>query len=556
MTEKDLIKKVITIIILLILLVGGYILVKPYIPIIESKYQQLSKSVVEIFSGEETSQEPTTVSQVANETRSESSNEVTTGSLQESASLISPASQNSAEQTDRSQANNDETPSTEVESATTMATQTTSNPLTTANEISTVVPQQKALDLEKYLTINFTGYDGSGAIDYRINMEQLRKMWTLSAEEFQSFIQSLSLDYDGAGHLKNQDQVSVTLTSNDTYRAYIAHPTFTVTVNGLKKQPVFTRKAIENALRLTYQGFSGSGTLGFDYQFNAPFGNLKLVIQNPKDDYRNGDKITIALTEASKASLEEQGYLVENSGIIQVALTQFKEPETISTEMINKHVVVSFLGTSGVGTARIDTTFQPPYSNYLNDKSFIVENNGAIKNNDNVKITVDEAIVAKMKENGLILENNGLIERTADNMREVSPDLKQIANWQDLIARLDEKMKQKFPDTLFGAYEVKTERYYYRPYHTPNDLIQIKDASLDGTIIGVYTIETYDRDKKVLRSTTREIFGYTDLFIDPNKKVNLDTLTEYSYSFDSTYTLDAVYQIMEGYNFKAVKLKD
>ncbi|MGY4104177.1 hypothetical protein ACWOA0_01005 [Ignavigranum ruoffiae] len=515
MTEKDIRKKIYIVIIILILLVGGYVISRPYLPTVEKKYQEFNQAMQSIFNPQPESSEQS----------QETSPELTSQSESpEHSETTEVTSQQSSEET--------------------------------SEETTTSTEQKLSLALQDYVELEFKGIDQMGEVSARFDKAKLESVlseyeWSSSVDEISDQIHfQVNPDKD----LANQDRIKVSLTQD--LPNIFKNDYFYATVKGLKVQPKFSQEDLKKAIEISYQGFSGTGKAVLESHFQAPFEDLEVYLTDDSQNLKNGDQITIALTQPSLKLLEDQDYLVENEGKISYTVAGLEEPETLSLETLNRHVVVNFVGTSGVGQARIDTTFQPPYSNFLNKEAFEVENNGAIRNNDVVKIKIKPEILEKMKEAGLLVEEQGQIERQAQNMLQVAEQFKDLKDWQNLIKKIDEKIKQKYPDTLFGAYEIKTERYYYRPYHTANDLLELENVTQDGTIVGVYTITSYDRDKKQVRDTETEVFGFTDLFVNDENQLTSDKYTEYSYKYDNTYTLDSVFQILEGYNFKAVKLKD
>lgn len=514
MTEKDIRKKIYIVIIILILLVGGYIISQPYLPGIQKKYQEFSQAVQQIFNpgSESTEQIENSATETVKDNHSETPSSTSDESLEETSTETSEA-------TTSSQAN-------------------------------------LQLTLQDFVKVDYQGLDQAGQAQVQIDQEKLANalVGTPWEADLDSLVKQIHFQVSPKQDLANDDRIKVSLVQ--ALPEIFKNDYFYDTVKGLKVQPKFSQDNLKKAIKIDFQGFSGTGKASIQSNFQAPFEDLEVYMLEDNQNLKNGDQITVALTQPSIKLLEDQDYLIENDGQVKYTVAGLEEPETLTLDNLNKHVVVSFIGTSGAGEARIDTTFQPPYSEFLNNDAFEIENNGSIRNKDQVKIKIKTDILDKMKEAGLLVEEQGQIERQADNMLQVAEQFKDLKDWQNLIQKIDEKIKQKYPDTLFGAYEIKAERYYYRPFHTENDLLTLENVTQDGTIVGVYTITSYDRDKKQVRNTETEVFGFTDLFVNDQMELNTDKYTEYSYKFDNTYTLDAVFQLLEGYDFKAVKLKD
>lgn len=520
---NDIIKKLVFTIILLVGLVVGYIYSKPYLPIISSKYQAITHSISQILNNDGDTTEQSRTNQETSTTRQETEVDTTTIEPSTQESLVSEI-----------------TVETEESSEAPKTTEDTSSPS------SRIHPND-------FIRVTYTGYDGDGSVKYSVDRQALQDKLQLKAQDLDDFINGLDISLEPTQYLSNGDSVQLFVKVKDSYQDILPNFVVNLKVSGLKERKVFKTEFLKDAINVTLEGYDGLGKLTYDYQFSDPnFKDLQLKELPTDTNLRNGQTITFELTESSKDFLKSDDYILEEDGKFDMTVTGLKPTESVTQEMIDKHVVVNFVGTSGAGIARIDATFQPPLSNYLNKDSFDVQNNGHIKNDETIKISIKPDILEKMTAEGYLVENNGTIERQAKNMLQVSETFDGIKNHKTLKEKVDQQMKDQFPDTLFGSYDIKLERYYYRPYHTENDLVNLEKAKQDGTFIGVYTVTAYDRDKKHIRTKETHVFGYTDLFINDKKEVSLEKPNEFKYKYDETYTLESIYQLLEGFNFSKV----
>lgn len=520
---NDIIKKLIVTILLLIGLVVGYIYSKPYLPTITSKYQAITQSVHQIINGQDSvsESEQTTI-------ETHSSTETPTSSLQ------TTISQETSQETTMDNIDSEQT-SSELTSHESERDESTNN-----------------LHPNDFITLIFSGYDRDGMVKHSFDKGQLLDTMDMNSEDIDKFLESIVIEIEPNKYLTNGDKIKLFVSVPDEFQEIMPDYVLSKNVQGLKERKVFSQNLIQEAIDVDFEGYNGNGHVNYTVDFGNQYDNLAVKEPKQKDHLSNGDEIIFELTDQSKEILQKNDYTLENNGKFIMKVKGLKETETVSQETINKHVVVNFVGTSGVGNARIDATFQPPLSEYLNKDSFEVANNGHIKNDEVVKISIKQEILDDMLEDGFIVENQGMIQRTAKNMLQVSDDFKGIKNHKQLQEKVDKQMKQQFPDTLFGSYDINLERYYYRPYHTENDVIDLENVKQDGTFIGVYTVTSYDRDKKHVRTQETHVFGYTDLFLNDKQEVNLDKPVEFKYKYDETYSLDSVYQLLEGFDFKKV----
>lgn len=360
--------------------------------------------------------------------------------------------------------------------------------------------------------------------------------------------------------LTNGDKFSLVLSEDS--RQYLADNNILligqgraeIEVTGLEILKPFDDERIAEAVNLIFTGYNGYGQVSLDYAFNRPYEDLSLELASDSQGLANGDQVVVALTNESKEILQQQEYSLPGDGQIEVEVTGLPEAIQVPDDLLSKHVVTNFVGTSGVGQMQIDTTFQPPYSDYLSEKSFYSDQDGAIENGEEVLIRLKVEAWQELFDHGLIVSETGQqFSRRADNLRLVLEEAGDIPQLDDLLDRINTAVTVRYSESsLFAAHEVKLEGIYYRPYHVVNDLIDIEGASQDGVLVALYRVDIYDRGKQKLQETIHVLEGYSDLFIDAEGNVDMNDLVDYNYDFNSSYSLDSIVQMLKGYEFKRV----
>src|SRR5690625_529689 len=82
------------------------------------------------------------------------------------------------------------------------------------------------------------------------------------------------------------------------------------------------------------------------------------------DELANGDQVTV------KVTVDEESSFAFNGGEKEFTVDGLEEPEVLTEEEVQKHIVVDFIGANERGFARINNTF----SGDLNNISFDIEN--------------------------------------------------------------------------------------------------------------------------------------------------------------------------------------
>lgn len=166
------------------------------------------------------------------------------------------------------------------------------------------------IDLQDYLTYEFTGVNGYGEIDYRIqsdsmvdnNLDAFGISGDSDAEILSSIdtyldVEKLYGSWDKKENLSNGDSVVFTWdedtvhTIEEKYHVKLKDDAIKATVEGL--QDVETYDAFQG-LKVSFDGYAPSGTVSLD---NTECGISSLeYTAKPSDHLKNGDKITVTVT--------------------------------------------------------------------------------------------------------------------------------------------------------------------------------------------------------------------------------------------------------------------
>lgn len=268
----------------------------------------------------------------------------------------------------------------------------------------------------------------------------------------------------------------------------------------------------------------------------------------------NGDKVKLTITVDKDKTSKVKG------GEKTFTVSGLKKPKILSKKEIEKNVVVNFNGVSGRGEAKIDTTFSEP----LDTLEFKIKNDGKLKNGDNAILILTKEAKNTLKENGYKMENKE-ITFPVKGLKEVAQQANDIANLNDIKRMISEGIKREYkdwsPEEDYGTrYEIKQEKLFYRQFEkeTSNEEGDMdwysSTESNNGTLVGVYTIKKYSGGTEgKLEEQYTVVYGYTNLILDNNKKVNVTEIDETVKKYDDTYSLESVLKLMEGYGYSEVK---
>lgn len=268
----------------------------------------------------------------------------------------------------------------------------------------------------------------------------------------------------------------------------------------------------------------------------------------------NGDKITVTVTvdpEMTKHLKEKSEKVFEVIGL--------PEGTKISAADLEKNVIVTFKGANGKGVvSNIDKTFESELS-FL---SFIVENDGELKNGEQAKVSLTPESIEQLNDSDFILEGDGSFGVDVTGLINYAQSADEIANFEDINRMLSEGIKRKYKNSSeqysWGrVYEINLEGMFYRQFEKKIDegfSWQSNLGDSNGNLVGVYSIKEFagGAEGKLNRKFTI-VYGFSNLILDKNNKVNLTELVEISKGYDDTYSLESVLKLMEGYNYTEFK---
>ncbi|MDE6731771.1 MAG: hypothetical protein K2J77_02710 [Oscillospiraceae bacterium] len=180
---------------------------------------------------------------------------------------------------------------------------------------------RRTIDLESYVSVEFSGYNGDGAavvsIDRSAMLPLLDKQVSPTAitESFEA------AEIQNNGKLKNGDVIGVTIKYNELLmensKVKVQNPTLSFTVSGLKeKQKLDVFAAVE----FNVEGVSPECTVSVKYNGGSSDGRLEMVLENGevlkngfgKRFFKNGEKLTLRLSEDALEQLGRE-YKIEET---------------------------------------------------------------------------------------------------------------------------------------------------------------------------------------------------------------------------------------------------
>lgn len=268
------------------------------------------------------------------------------------------------------------------------------------------------------------------------------------------------------------------------------------------------------------------------------------------DELANGDQVTV------KVTVDEESSFAFNGGEKQFTVDGLEEPEVLTEEEVQKHIVVDFIGANERGFARINNTF----SGDLNNISFDIENSGQLSNGDEAKLIINEEETPLINF-GYRLDDNFNVTYEVKDLAHYPKTVDEIKNLKDINRMINEEMEKNFPNKRSFDFEtrfkVKEETTLYRQF--TDDEPQDADISRYGAYIKLYTIKRYFDKEAYDADDPSETYvyarGYTNIHLDENGKVNVTQMDDFTEYHDESYSLETVQQTYEGYGFEVVKTK-
>lgn len=273
-----------------------------------------------------------------------------------------------------------------------------------------------------------------------------------------------------------------------------------------------------------------------------------------KENLSNGDKITVTVTvdpEMTKRLKEKSERVFEVSGL--------PEGTKITAADLEKNVIVTFKGANGKGiVSNIDKTFESDLS-FLN---FEVENDGELKNGEQAKISLTQETIERLNDSDFILDGDGSFTVEITGLINYAQSANEITNLDDIKRMLSEGINRKYKNSSeqysWGrVYEINLEGIFYRQFEKKVDegfSWQSNLGDSNGNLVGVYSVKEFSGGTEgKLNKKFTIVYGFSNLVLDENNKVNLTELIEISKGYDDTYSLESVLKLMEGYNYMEFK---
>lgn len=264
-----------------------------------------------------------------------------------------------------------------------------------------------------------------------------------------------------------------------------------------------------------------------------------------ENDLSNGEQVVVKLTVDDSKTKK-----LKTKDEVKVTVSGLEEPKELSDEEIEKNVVVNFNGVSGKGTLMIDTTF----SDDLRGLTFESSQDGEIKNGDTVVVSLTEGSRESLASLGYVLTGKGEAQFEASGLDVVAENPSEIANMEDIERFISEGINREYQDSSWGfyKYEIIKGNTYYRQFQRDDEASSWGSSPSNGTLVNVYTIKKYDSDGKV-EDTFTAIYGFTDIILDEDNMANVAEMNKYSDTYDSTYSLESVEKLLEGYGYQVVE---
>lgn len=268
-------------------------------------------------------------------------------------------------------------------------------------------------------------------------------------------------------------------------------------------------------------------------------------------DLSNGDSVTLTLDIDSSKVKNLAG------GDKEFVVEGLDEAKKLTTEELEKHLVVNFNGVSGLGSATIDNTL-PGELGYL---GFTLVDDGKFKNGDLAKIEITDDLENRLADNGYLLDDDFDPSFEVKGLDEVAEKATDIANLDDIKRMIDEEVNRSYkdwnPEASYGSrYEIKEEGLFYRQFvRDSNDSqFSFNSATNNGNLVKILSVKRYyGGTENKLNTEFTAIIGFSDLFLDEENKVNVADLITIKDTKDSTYSVESVVQLYEGYGYNRVE---
>lgn len=177
------------------------------------------------------------------------------------------------------------------------------------------------IDLEDYVSVDFSGYDGAGTANVHIDAEAILPLIDDRNSPIAIAGSFTAGKIENNGKLSNGDTISVAVKYSEKMlenaKINVQNPTLSFTVSGLKEKD---KLDVFAAVEFISEGTSLECVVSIKYNGGYPFDMFELetedgeIITNRFGDrkYTDGEKVTIRLTESALEELGAQ-YLIEET---------------------------------------------------------------------------------------------------------------------------------------------------------------------------------------------------------------------------------------------------
>lgn len=184
----------------------------------------------------------------------------------------------------------------------------------------TACSSKPTIDFEQCVSADFTGYENEGSAIIRTDnnyiLSLLGDMNTLSAA---SLLSSFSISpVENNGELSNGDVITVTVNTDQTAlnnaKINVKNTELHFTVEGLEEKPKID---VFSDVSLKVSGASPYCSVSVEYSGDKWLSSYSFEITSSdgteKESYRNGDKVTVTLSQDAQDSLKSKGEIEETS---------------------------------------------------------------------------------------------------------------------------------------------------------------------------------------------------------------------------------------------------
>ncbi len=258
---------------------------------------------------------------------------------------------------------------------------------------------------------------------------------------------------------------------------------------------------------------------------------------SPSENLKNGDEVEVLVKideEISKRLSDKPKKLVVEG---------LSQGTPLTDEELENNTLLVFTGVSGRGRVEVDNNFM---KEELKGLSFVGENDGNLKNGDDVVIQLENPDYLTSYEYKLVEE--GSFRTKVKDLKEVAKNINDIANLEDVKRLLEEETESKYYSPYSSTeYEI-VDTYYREFYSEGNEIIQERDyydGNMDdsygngvmGYLLKITSQDSYsDSDSESYR-----LIAFPSVIIDEDNKVNIGSLNEpVEYSFKDSYSLETV----------------